>query len=71
MLDEHSPVLFSSAFAPSGLQTVTAFEVVWKKGERREEGMEGEGREGGGREEWTTGVPSIEADEAAASSLSE
>jgi len=26
---------------PSGLQTVTAFEVVWKKGERREGGMEG------------------------------
>jgi len=40
MLDEHSPVFFSSAFAPSGLQTVTAFEVVWKKGER-EGGMEG------------------------------
>jgi len=50
MLDEHSPVLFSSAFAPSGLQTVTAFEVVWK-GERREGGMEGEGREGGEKNE--------------------
>ena len=50
MLDEYPPVLFSSAFAPSGLQTVTAFEVVWKKGERREGGREKKGREGGGRE---------------------
>jgi len=47
------------------------FEVVWKKGERREGGMEVEGREAGGREERIMGVPSIEADEAAASSLSE
>jgi len=39
MLNEHSPVFFSSAFAPSGLQTVSALEVVWKK----------EGRKKGGR----------------------
>jgi len=38
MLNEHSPVLFSSAFAPSALQSVSAFEMVWKKGERREGG---------------------------------
>jgi len=28
VLDEYSPVLSSSAFAPSSLQTVTAFDVV-------------------------------------------
>jgi len=50
MLNEHSPVFFSSAFAPSGLQTVSAFEVVWKKEGRKKGEMEGEGRDGRGRE---------------------
>jgi len=40
MLNEHSPVLFSSAFAPSALQNASAFEVDWK-GERKEGGREG------------------------------
>ena len=35
---------------------------IWRGLEEGEGGMEGEGREGGGREEWTMGVPSIEAE---------
>ena len=65
MLDEHSPVFFSSAFAPFRLANSHS---IWGG---LEEGRKKGGRDGGGREEWTMGVPSIEADEAAASSLSE
>ena len=42
----------SFSLQPSGLQTVSAFEVVWKKEGRKKGGMEGEVRDGRGREGW-------------------